>query len=516
MTNTVRAGRAILLLLALGCHRHDSATEDTRAGESGTHFAEHTELFVEFPTLVVGVESAFAAHVTRLDTFKPLGAGRVTVVLSGNEAPEERFAVDAPSVAGIFRPIALPEHAGPRDLTVLIDGEGLRDRHELGRFQVFEDLRGAEAAKGEETPEAPAITFLKEQQWRIPFATAAVDERRLRPSYRAHGVLRARADGEARLAAPVTGRLVTSPADAPTIGMTVTPETVLAVIAPRLSADTDPAELERAVSRAQRDLDLARKERARLEGLYRGEAVPERRLLEARHGEKDAEADLETAAHRLQQYQGIHRTGGSEPAGRITLRSPIPGILVQVRVAPGEFVEEGRALFDVVDLDRLWLETHIPEASVAHTRAATGAWFEVDGFTTPVEIDPRYGGRVVSRGGVVDPESRTTTLIFEVPNADHVLAVGMFAHVHVLTGGSVTGPAIPRSAVVDDAGQSVAYVERGGESFERRPLTLGIRDGEFVQVLEGLAPGERVVTRGASYIRLAAASGAVPAHGHAH
>ncbi len=516
MSSTVRAGLAAFLLLVLGCHRDDGAAEDSRPAESVTHFAEHTELFAEFRALVVSRESPVAAHVTRLDTFKPLSAGRVTVVLSGGGGPEERFTTDAPSVPGIFRPVAVPEQAGRRDIAVLVDGEGLSDRHELGRFQVFPDLAAAAAAKGEGQPEAPAITFLKEQQWRIPFATAAVAERSLRPSFRAHGVLRARADGEARLAAPVTGRLVTDPAAGPTIGMTVTPETVLATIAPRLSADADPAELDRAVSRARRDLDLARKERARLEELYRGEAVPERRLLETRHAEKDAEADLETALHRQQQYQGVHRTGGSEPAGRITLRSPIPGTLVQVRVAPGEFVAEGRPLFDVVDLDRLWLEAHIPEASVSQARAATGAWFEVDGFPTPFEIDPQRGGRVVSRGGVVDPDSRTTTLILEVPNADHALAVGMFAHVHVLTGERVTAPAIPTSALVDDAGQSVAYVERGGESFERRPLTLGIRDGDLVQVLEGLEPGERVVTRGAYYIRLASASGAVPAHGHAH
>jgi len=516
MTRTGRAGLVAILLLAVACRRHESTADATRAGEGVTRFGEDTELFVEFRALVVGVESSFAAHVTRLDTFKPLAAGRVTVVLAGGGAPEERFAIDAPSVPGIFRPVAVPRRAGSRAITVLIDGEGLSDRHELGTFQVFADLPAAQAAKPEEKPEAPAITFLKEQQWRIPFATAAVTERPLRPSFRVHGVLRARADGEARLAAPVTGRLVTDPAAAPMIGMTVTRETVLAAIAPRLSVDTDPVELERAVSRARRDLDLARKERARLEELYRGEAVPERRLREARHGEQDAEADLEAAIHRLQQHQGIHRATGSEPAGGIMLRSPISGTLVQVRVAPGEFVEEGRALFDVVDLDRLWLEAHIPEASIAHARAATGAWFEVDGFPTPFEVDASRGGRVISRGGVVDPESRTTTLILEVPNTDHVLAVGMFAHVHVLTGESVTGPAVPTAALVDDAGQSVVYVERGGESFERRPLTLGVRDGDFVQVVDGLAPGERVVTRGASYIRLASASGAVPAHGHAH
>jgi multidrug efflux pump subunit AcrA (membrane-fusion protein) len=55
-----------------------------------------------------------------------------------------------------------------------------------------------------------------------------------------------------------------------------------------------------------------------------------------------------------------------------------------------------------------------------------------------------------------------------------------------------------------------------GESFERRPLRLGLRANGWVEVLEGVAAGERVVTTGAYEVRLAGASGALPAHGHAH
>ena len=136
---------------------------------------------------------------------------------------------------------------------------------------------------------------------------------------------------------------MTSATHAPTIGMAVTPETILAVIAPRLSGDTDPDELARAVERARRDLDLAKKERTRLESLYGDNAVPERRVIESRHVESDAAADLATAEHRLRQYQGIHRAGDAQPVGRITVRSPIAGTLVEARVAPGEFVLRRRS-----------------------------------------------------------------------------------------------------------------------------------------------------------------------------
>jgi multidrug efflux pump subunit AcrA (membrane-fusion protein) len=117
---------------------------------------------------------------------------------------------------------------------------------------------------------------------------------------------------------------------------------------------------------------------------------------------------------------------------------------------------------------------------------------------------------------VVDPQSRTVPLVFEVPNPGRALRAGMYARVRVFTGQARKALAIPASAVVDDGKQEVAYVLSSGEAFERRPLKLGVRDGDLVEVVEGLAPGDRVVSRGAWQVRLAAAGGALPAHGHVH
>ena len=75
---------------------------------------------------------------------------------------------------------------------------------------------------------------------------------------------------------------------------------------------------------------------------------------------------------------------------------------------------------------------------------------------------------------------------------------------------------VPASAIVDDGGQPVVFVQVGGESFERRPVRLGHREGGDVQVIGDVAAGDRVVTTGAPLIRLAALSPQVPAHGHTH
>ena len=199
------------------------------------------------------------------------------------------------------------------------------------------------------------------------------------------------------------------------------------------------------------------------------------------------------------------------------LRSTVTGTL-GARSAPRQAPSsrQGRELFHVVDLDRLWLEVQVPEADVGRIGKPTGAWFEVEGFEQPFEVAPERGGRVIGFGGVIDPQTRTAQLVFELPNAGRDLRVGMFARVHVLTGAPVKALAVPASAVVDDGSEQVVFVEVSGERFERRPVQLGLRDRGRVQVLAGVAPGERVVSRGAYQVRLAAASGAIPQHGHVH
>ncbi len=76
--------------------------------------------------------------------------------------------------------------------------------------------------------------------------------------------------------------------------------------------------------------------------------------------------------------------------------------------------------------------------------------------------------------------------------------------------------AVPDSALVEEGGRFIVFVQLGGETFDKRDVTLGLRDGNWVQVLAGLKEGERIVTKGAYAIRLASVSGVIPAHGHAH
>jgi multidrug efflux pump subunit AcrA (membrane-fusion protein) len=118
---------------------------------------------------------------------------------------------------------------------------------------------------------------------------------------------------------------------------------------------------------------------------------------------------------------------------------------------------------------------------------------------------------------VIDPESRSITVLLQVDNPDQALKIGMLADARLILGSAVSGTAVPTETIQNEDGIPVAYVQTGGELFERRVLTLGVTDGAWTIVSEGLSPGEHVVTRGAYQVRLASLSTSeLATHGHVH
>jgi multidrug efflux pump subunit AcrA (membrane-fusion protein) len=170
---------------------------------------------------------------------------------------------------------------------------------------------------------------------------------------------------------------------------------------------------------------------------------------------------------------------------------------------------------EVVDAGQLWLQARVFEIDAARVRGTSGAMFRVAGRAEPVVVDEAHGGGVLAVGPAVDPIDRTVPVLFELPNPGDLLP-GSYADVRVFTAETVDAIAVPAQAVVDDGGFPVVFVMDGGESFFKRRVTLGVRDGDRVAVTSGVAPGERVVSRGAYEVLLSTAAGGIPAHGHQH
>ena len=485
------------------------APHDEAVMLSVTHFTEKTELFVEFPPMVVGERSAFAAHLTRLRDFAPIDAGSVSIELLGSAPKPETFTVIKPTQPGIFRPVVIPTIAGTYQAHLRWTFEDQEDLHDLGEWRVYADADAAKAASGGD--EAGEITLLKEQQWFLDFATAPVAQKTLRPTEPLYGALTPRPGGILTLPAPVAGQLTPPPRGWPQVGAEIEAGQVLAVITPRLEeSGADLASLNAAVQQARIELQHDQSNVKRLERLFNQGVIPERRLIEARGDVAHARVSLQAAQQRLRLRQRGQGTQGNHY--EVEVRAPFAGTIRDTSSAPGTFVEGGAALFEIAEDQVLWLEVRVPERLLSALTEELEGWFELSGdpHRHTLRADQRIPGLTP-----VDPATRTAALRFEI-SADSPLPVGAHTRVHLFLERPAEVVAIPRDAVINDGGQDIVFVMRSGESFNRRPVRLGVRDGDFVEVKAGLTPGERVVTRGAYIVKLAASSNQVPSHGHAH
>ena len=93
---------------------------------------------------------------------------------------------------------------------------------------------------------------------------------------------------------------------------------------------------------------------------------------------------------------------------------------------------------------------------------------------------------------------------------------GSFTEVQIALGEAETVVVVPEAALLEDYGNYSVIVQTGGESFERRPVRIGKRNGKNAQVLGGLQEGEVVVTIGNYQVKMASMSGETPGHGHEH
>ena len=534
--------------LLAACRKPDSHDHPAGGNEHEAKTAQITvwsdryEIFAEHQPPAVGTPTTFITHVTDLRTLEPRSAGPVKFLLRQRDATLEHPQAK-PSKPGIYLPALTFPKPGLWQLTLLVPTEGTNAVVELGAVEVFADAHAAQHAKLPEPPEG--ASFLKEQQWKILSQAEPVTKRRLVARVRVPAVVAARPGSLAHVSTPQPGRLFAPPGKSlPAIGDTVTAGQTLALLQPAFAPSTAGeygariaeatariAEFDaRAVeagteaARAKLAIDQAGVTLKRMQTLVAAKARPERDLQEAEFTLKDAQAKLSAA---VAVERAFRDAAAAIRAGRdvvsvtpavIELKSPIAGTLVvPFNGAVGEQLAADRAVFTILDADTVFIEAKVPEANVRRLSAAKHASLELPGERGRfLAVTGEGGGRLVFTGLQVDPVTRTVPLVYELKNSGGQFRIGEAVTLLVETERAEDAVAVPDAALVEEGGRFIVFVQLGGETFDKRDVTLGIRDGNFVQVLAGLQAGERIVTKGAYAIRLASVSSVIPAHGHAH
>ena len=508
---------ALFMLLLAACGDHDHAhDEDGQAHDaepveaahghdhpagatSVTLWTDHSELFMEYPDLIVGHDAEFLIHLTDLSDFSAVTEGALTCRFASPGATFD-VKVATPARPGIYIPTVRFARPGTYALTLILAGPQVHDRIQVDDITVY--AGPADLPHVDEEEDGEAISFLKEQQCQIEFATTPVVEQPMTASVRALGEILAGPRNHAEVPAMVHGVIAADQnRDLPLPGTWVEAGEVLAVISP-------PAETGSMLRRIRDDFSLAESEYERAQRLHERQAAPQRRLEEARLRYETAKAAFDLVAANVD-----FRANGGAVHYHVT--SPIAGVVDEVDVHLGEAVQSGDVLFSVTDPRRVLLEARVPLSHYRQVDQVRDATFTVEGDDTALRVSD-LDGRLISVGSTIDPESRTLPVLFQMANPDRRLKIHQFVEVALHTGQSVAGLAVPMTAILDEGGLSVVYVQAEGEAFVRRTITRGIRDAEMVQVLSGLTAGERVVSLGAYQVRLASLGTPTAGHGHAH
>jgi len=503
----------LCMALSAACRRAAEVPKAEAPSLNVTNWTGKTELYMEYPPLVAGRTALFAVHLTNLGDFQPLTAGRPRIEF----APETGGAAavvpgSEPSRPGAFRVEGAAPPAGRYRWSLAIEAPGLSDRHDLGTVIVFADERTANAeAKKHPADDPSAFAYLKEQQWTNAFATDRVREAELRSALRVPAAIEPISGGEAVVAAPAPGRFTAE--SLIRIGATVRAGQALGRLEPRLTGGDDRATLASEVAEARAAAEASRAEQTRAERLLAERAVPARRVEDAHRAVAVADARLHAAEARLTQRDETLRSGGGLAAGNaFVLRAPIAGRVADVMATLGAAYNEGAPLFRIVRTDRVELRAQVAASDVAAARDVESMALEIPGRADPIVLQPHH----THDAGVIDPATHALPVQFEVDNPGGQLLVGQTGTALLYQRVRVRGAAVPKAAVLLEAGRPYVFVQVGGERFARRSIEITTRDGDWVGVKSGLKTGDRVVVRGAYDVQLASAAKGLPAEGHVH
>ena len=184
----------------------------------------------------------------------------------------------------------------------------------------------------------------------------------------------------------------------------------------------------------------------------------------------------------------LRKTG--KVSRRIAVEAPADGVVIEKLVQEGMRIEPGQALYKTADLRDVWLIADVQEQDLGLIRAGEKAQAHFVAFP-----GKSFDGTVEFIYPSLSPETRTARVRIVIPNPDAALRAAMYASVEIaVPAADKPMLAVPTSAVIDSGARQVVLLDRGEGRFEPRPVRLGTQAGDWIEVIDGVKAGEKVVT----------------------
>jgi cobalt-zinc-cadmium efflux system membrane fusion protein len=270
-----------------------------------------------------------------------------------------------------------------------------------------------------------------------------------------------------------------------------------------------------ALAKANTALNLAHRSESRLHDLYLYKAVALKDWEQAQSDLHNAENDVRAAEAVLAATRGrlrvlgksdieITRLEGGKGIDRVArVASPIAGTVIARKVGPGQYVRPDNAepLFVTADLTTMWMLANVAETDVPLIHV---------GQQTEVRVlayhDAVFTARIEYIGAAVDATTHRINVRCVVDNRDQRLKPEMFATFRIVTNEAVQSLAVPVSALVREGETASVWVAQPEQGFVQRPVTVGLEQEGYTQILSGLQSGEHVAVEGSLFLSNAARS----------
>lgn len=267
------------------------------------------------------------------------------------------------------------------------------------------------------------------------------------------------------------------------------------------------------LNKARSQLELAVIQDKRAKDLFEGKAVPlkdyqqsQATLLQAQNDQRSAETALEAARNRLrilglteEAITAFQTKGQINP--NTTIFAPIAGTVVQRKIGPGQYVSAGASdpVFVIGDLSTVWITAFVRETEAAAVAVGQDMTFSV--LALPGR---ELTGRINYVATAIDPATRRLLVRATIDNPNGALKPEMFATVTIYSPGDQPSVGVPKQALIYEGDQVRVWVAHDDKSIELRQIKVGLANGNLVEVLGNLKPGEKIVTKGSLFIDRAA------------
>lgn len=340
----------------------------------------------------------------------------------------------------------------------------------------------------------------------------SVTERAFRAEYVTEGKIGIDEDRSTPVFSPYTGRLtrlLVRPGDSVVKGQPL----FVIEAADTVQAQNDYIAAMTGLNKAQSALDLAQIQEKRAKDLFEGKAVPlkdyqqaQANLTQAQNDARSGQTALEAAQNKLrilgftdEDVASLRMKGRLNP--ETTVFAPLGGTVVQRKAGPGQYVSTGASdpVYVIGDLSTVWLIAFVRESDAA--KVAVGQ--DVTCHVMALPGRP-ISARINYVAAAIDPATRRLLVRATIDNKDGALKPEMFANVTLYSPSDHPAVGVPKQALIYEGDQVRVWVAHADKTIELRQIKPGLTNGDLVEVVGNLKPGEQIVTRGSLFIDRAA------------